>query len=115
MQTAWMAADDPDTPQVDFNYLRAWREHRKLTQEALAERVGTTGAVISLLEAGRRQLSAKWLRRLAPALNTTPGHLLDHDPEDLPTDILDVWSDIPDEARAQARRVLEAFRKTGTG
>jgi transcriptional regulator with XRE-family HTH domain len=75
--------------------------------------VGTTGAVISLLEAGERKLSPKWLRKLAPALNTTPGFLLEHDPEDMPTDILDLWSAIPEEDRPQALRVLATFKRTG--
>lgn len=85
-----------------------------MTQEELASAVGTSGAVISLLETGERQLSAKWLRRLAPALNTTPGFLLDHHPEDLGNDILELWSSIPDSDRPQAMRILETFRRTGT-
>jgi transcriptional regulator with XRE-family HTH domain len=74
------------------NHLRAWRRFRRMTQEQLAEAVDTTGPVISLLESGDRPLSAKWLRKLAAALNTTPGFLLDHDPANLPTDILDIWN-----------------------
>ena len=95
------------------NYLQAWRKFRRLKQEELAEAVGTTKAVISLLESGDRPLSAKWLRRLAPVLKTTPGYLLDHDPNDLPTDLLAVWADINEEERPRALRVLESF-KTGT-
>ncbi len=97
------------------NHLRAWRLHRHLTQEALADKIGTTKAVIGNLENGDRGLSDKWLRRLAPALGTTPGYLLDHDPGDLPTDILDIWADVPEENRSTARAVLEQFRRsTGT-
>lgn len=92
------------------NYLRAWREHRGLTQARLAEAVGTTGAVISLLESGERGLSDKWLRKLAPVLGTRPGHLLEIDPNQLDDDILEIWSDIPEERRDQARDVLKTFR-----
>jgi len=95
------------------NYLKAWREFRKLTQEELAEKVDTTGSVISMLESGNRGLSDKWLRRLAPALDTTPGYLLDHDPNNLPTDIIDIWNHIDARDRPRALRVLESFR-TGT-
>jgi transcriptional regulator with XRE-family HTH domain len=95
------------------NNLKAWREFRELTQEQLAERVGSTGSVISMLEAGERGLSAKWLRKLAPALNTTPGHLLDHDPRQLSADVLDIWGAIADREKPRALRVLESF-KTGT-
>ena len=66
------------------------------------------------MESGARKLSPKWLRKLAPALNTSPGYILDHDPNDLPTAILDVWAEIPAESRDQALRVLESFKRTGT-
>ena len=81
-----------------------------MTQAKLAEAVGTTGAVISLLESGDRGLSDKWLRVLAPVLGTRPGHLLEVDPADVSTDILDIWADIPEERRQQARDVLATFR-----
>lgn len=92
------------------NYLRAWREHRGLTQAKLAETIGTTGAVISLLESGERGLSDKWLRKLAPVLGTRPGHLLEIDPEAMSDDIFDIWAEIPEERRDQARDVLKTFR-----
>lgn len=95
------------------NYLKAWREFRRMSQEKLAEEIGTTKAVISLLESGQRPLSAKWLRKIAPVLRTTPGHLLDHDPEGLPTDVIEIWSHIEERDRPRALRVLESFR-TGT-
>ncbi|NDB69758.1 MAG: XRE family transcriptional regulator [Methylocystaceae bacterium] len=60
--------------------LRAWREFRGLTQAQLADRVGTTTAVISHLETGKRGLSAKWLYLLAPALGIQPGFMLDNMP-----------------------------------
>jgi transcriptional regulator with XRE-family HTH domain len=96
------------------NHLRAWREARGLSQEALAKLVGTAGNVISLLESGERALSDKWLRRLAPALKTTPGFLLDHDPNDLDTEFLQAALAVPKEQRAQVLRILEALRPTGT-
>lgn len=95
------------------NNLRAWREFREMTQADLAARVDTTPAVISLLEAGSRKLSPKWLRRLAPALDTSPGFLLEHNPYNLPTDFLREWDDIPAENREQALKVLAAFKRAG--
>jgi len=91
------------------NFLRAWREHRRMTQAKLAEAVGTTGAVISLLESGDRGLSSKWLLKLAPVLGTKPGHLLEVDPADVSTDILEIWAEIPEDRRDQARDVLQTF------
>lgn len=95
------------------NYLRAWRKFREMTLEELAEKVDTTRSVIYLLETGERPLSAKWLRRLAPVLKTTPGFLLDHDPTELPTDVIEIWDHIAHRDKPRALRVLESFR-TGT-
>jgi transcriptional regulator with XRE-family HTH domain len=92
------------------NFLRAWREYRRLTQSQLAEKIDTTGAVISLLESGDRRLSDKWLRRLAPALGIQLGWLLERSPEDIDNDVFDVWSEIPEGSRKQALDVLKAFR-----
>lgn len=91
------------------NHLKAWREFRRMTQEELAESVGTSKSVISDLENAKRALSPKWLRRLAPVLKTNAGHILDHDPNDLDNDILDIWSDIPDRNKEQALKTLGTF------
>ena len=101
-------AKDPEK-----NHLKAWREHRRMTQEQLSQAVGTTASVISLIESGERGLSSKWLRKLAPALNTTPGFLLDHHPDDLDTELVRIASRVPKEQQRQAVLVLEALLKAG--
>ena len=85
-----------------------------MTQEQLAEAVGTTKAVISNIENGERGLSHKWLLRLAPALGTTPGFLLDHDPNELDTAFLEAAMQVAPEDRGQALQILRTFKKTGT-
>jgi transcriptional regulator with XRE-family HTH domain len=92
------------------NYVKAWREHRGLTQAKLAEAIGTTGAVISLIEAGERRLSDKWAHKIGPVLKIRAGFLFDTDPNALDNDILEIWTEIPEERREQAREVLKAFR-----
>jgi transcriptional regulator with XRE-family HTH domain len=104
-----------DVDQRSGNLLRAWREHRRMTQEALGAKIGTTGAVISLLEAGERKLSPKWLYKIAPVLGTTAGHLLDTHPEDVPEEIFEIWGAIPEVRRTLARDVLITFRHQPTG
>lgn len=96
------------------NYLRAWRLFRKLTQEQLAARVETNANMIQYLETGERGLSAKWLRRLAPALDTTPGLLLEHDPHELDSDILDIWLHGDARQKRQLAEIAKALVKTGT-
>jgi transcriptional regulator with XRE-family HTH domain len=96
------------------NNLRAWRKHNRLTQQELADAVGTTKSVISDLERGVVQLSDKWLRRLAPVLKTQPGHILDYDPADLDSDIIEIWAHLGERDRDMARRMLQGLRRTGT-
>ncbi len=83
-----------------------------MTQEALAERVGTAGNVIGLLESGERGLSHKWLLKLAPALDTTPGFLLDHDPNDLDASFLDACLQVNEADKPQVLAILQTFRKS---
>lgn len=95
------------------NHLKAWREHRGMTQAELADKVGTNANMIGYLEAGERGLSAKWLRRLADALGISPGHLLDHDPRQLPTDILEIWMAADPGQRRQLAEVAKALVTSG--
>lgn len=54
------------------NFLAQWRKDRELTQEQLAERVGTYKGQISNWENGNRSLSFDVLSALAEALNIEP-------------------------------------------
>lgn len=99
---------------MEHNHIRAWRKFRNMTLDELAAAVGSTKATVQQLEVGRMTLSHKWLLKFAPVLGTTPGMLLDHDPNDLPTSVLETWAAIPEESQPQALRVLESFKKTGT-
>jgi transcriptional regulator with XRE-family HTH domain len=96
------------------NHLAEWREYRKMTQAKLAEAVGTNANMISMLENAERGLSAKWLRRLAPILDTTPGMLLDHSPFDLSTDVIDLWSRADLRERRQLSEIARTIVRDGT-
>ncbi len=58
------------------NRIRQIREDRGLSQQELADRVGTSNQQISLLERGERQLTANWMERLAKGLDVNPADLL---------------------------------------
>jgi transcriptional regulator with XRE-family HTH domain len=96
------------------HYLKEWRKYRRMTQEALAHELDTTKSVISDMERDNLQMSPKWARRIAPILGTTPGHLLDTDPNEVDNDILNIWTQINSEDRSQAAKVLRSFIRTGT-
>ncbi|HDZ73749.1 MAG TPA: XRE family transcriptional regulator [Aurantimonas coralicida] len=55
--------------------LKHYRELRGLSQQKLAEFVGTSNQQISRLELGDRRLGEKWRERLAPPLTITPDDL----------------------------------------
>jgi transcriptional regulator with XRE-family HTH domain len=104
----------PDMDDKVPHYLKEWRKFRGMTQQELADRLDTSKSVISDMERGELQLSPKWLRRIAPVLQTQPGHILDHDPATIDNDIIDIWAHIEVRDREQAIRVLRSFVKTGT-
>lgn len=108
--TLWVAAHTASVE--ERNYLKQWREFRSLKQEELADKIGTTKAVISLLENEKRPLSSKWLRKLADVLGTTPGRILDIDPNETGAEVLDIWDHMQFDDRERAVRLLRSL--TGT-
>ena len=96
------------------NYLRAWREHAKLTQAELAEKVGTNANMIGYLESGERGLSAKWLRRLAEPLGIQPGWLLEYHPGDLHPDMIDIWGRATERQKKQIAEIAATLLRDGT-
>jgi phage repressor protein C with HTH and peptisase S24 domain len=57
------------------NFLKAWREHRGLTQEQLGVAIGTGKTQISRLERAERRLTLDWMLKLSAALGVEPGDL----------------------------------------
>lgn len=108
--------DKSDDKNGGPNHLRAWMRYRGINGQQLAEKLGgtVTPGMVSDLANSNRALSAKWLRRLADALDTTPGFLLDHDPFQLPTDLLEIWEKANDAERRQLVDVAKAIVRTGT-
>jgi len=85
-----------------INRIKALREARGLSLEALAVLVGTTNQQISHLETGKRRLTVDWLSRLGEALSCHPWTLVS---DDQLSEAMG-GSVPPDE-----RLLLEAFRK----
>jgi DNA-binding XRE family transcriptional regulator len=63
-------------------HLRAWREHRKMTQEAVAEAVGITHQQIGRIERRLQPYSQELLETLAKLYQTTPAFLIEVHPDD---------------------------------
>ena len=58
------------------NNIRTIRKQIGMSQQVLAQRIGTTGQQIGNLEAGRRKLTQDWMERLAAGLDCGPADLL---------------------------------------
>lgn len=89
------------------NHLAAWMRFRGIKGAQLATMMKITPGMVSDLVNSNRALNAKWLRRFAAHLDTTPGMLLDHDPFDLDSDIIEIWI----EANQAQRRTLADMAK----
>ncbi len=105
---------DDDDKNGGPNHLRAWMQFRKVRGAKLAKELGITPGMVSDLANSNRALSAKWLRRIAPALSTTPGLLLDHDPYDLDSDIIQIWVAAGLRERKQIAEMAKVIVGTGT-
>jgi transcriptional regulator with XRE-family HTH domain len=62
--------------EIDAERLRALRGERMLSQRELARTVGTSQAVISELELGKRRAQPRTMRKLAEALGVEPRELV---------------------------------------
>jgi DNA-binding XRE family transcriptional regulator len=56
--------------------VKIWREHRGLTQEALAAQAGVTRSLLAAIETGNRSGSVRTLRKLALALDVAMEQLM---------------------------------------
>lgn len=87
-------------------FLREWREHRGLTGEQLAERVGADKGTISKWENGRRAMNTDILSELAWALSCEPADLYSHPDAPSPADLL---RNAPEDIQRQAIAVIAAL------
>lgn len=106
---------DDDDKNGGPNHLKAWMKFRKMSGAKLAIALDITPGMVSDLANSNRALSAKWLRRIAPALATTPGLLLDHDPFELDSDIIEIWLKASEAQKKQISELAQVVVKTGTG
>jgi transcriptional regulator with XRE-family HTH domain len=95
-------------------FFRAWRDHRGLTQEQVAERVAMSVSSISQIETGAQGFTDSTLMAFAEALNVDPGDLLSRDPL-IEGTIIDLLRLIRAKDQAMVLNVLRALPdRTGT-
>jgi transcriptional regulator with XRE-family HTH domain len=89
-------------------FIAEWREHRKLTQEQLAQRLGTSDVTISRWETRRRQPDLNAQAALAEALDIEPFDLRRH-PDQPSADAL--LRGQPTEVQEQAIKLIRAIMR----
>ena len=94
-------------------FLREWRKHRNLSQEALAGRLDINSGTLSRIERGEVPYNQRFLEAVADALGCEPADLIMRDPTD-PAAIWSVWDNLSPPERKQALAVIRALKGTGT-
>lgn len=86
------------------HFVKEWRKHLGMTQEDLAEKVGTVVSSISQLENGRQGYSQAMLESLAEAFGCTPADILRIDPSRAPeaADIATMLKEAQSEVKREA-------------
>jgi transcriptional regulator with XRE-family HTH domain len=106
-------------PRGSPNFIRAWREFRRLSQDRLVakvrERVTTfSKSTLSRLETGGQDYRQPVLEALAWALECTPADLLERSPTDTRGLLIGSLKRIPDSELAALARVIRAFDDNGS-
>lgn len=90
------------------NYIRAWREHRAMTLEQVAEKIGYEKMTLSRWERGQRVVTVDQLHKIADALHCTLYDLLYRNPEEA-IDLFKAWADMPADQRGVLSRMLRGL------
>ena len=98
-------------------YFKEWREHRGLTQEQLAERLGTGKSAVSKMETGKSKYNQSSLEAWADALSCSPADLISRPPptgkESEEEALADLLGNASPEERQKAVAVVTAMLQTG--
>lgn len=96
------------------HFIKAWRKHKGLSQQQLADRMGVARSYVGHVETGRSRYDQPFLEAAAEAMGCSPADLIMRDPSQ-PGSLWSIWDQIQPVQREQALRVLQTFtKKTGT-
>lgn len=94
-------------------FIAQWRDHRNLTQEQLANRLGMTQSHLSMLENGKRGYTQETLEAIADSLGTDVASLIMRNPLDGDA-IWSIWENAKPGERRMIVDIAKTVTKTGT-
>lgn len=97
-------------------FIRQWREHRGLSQDALVARVREriedfSKSSLSRMENSKQPYSQPILEALAWALNVEPADLIMRDPDAELWSIVDNLKELPQPEQARIGAIIQTFRR----
>lgn len=113
-KTATKAKPQPD---LSANEIKNWREHRNLTQEALASQVADymddsfTAASLSRIERSRQPYNTRQLDALAFVLRCKPCDLIGTNPFDPAMPLIDQLAELSPLSRKRAEKYLKMLKE----
>lgn len=108
-----MRKQPPPRPKFRPTFIKQWREHRRLNQEQLAERLDMTQSHLSMLENGKRGYTQETLEAVAHALQTDVASLLMRNPAEGDA-IWSIWDNAKPGERKMIVDIAKTVTKTGT-
>jgi transcriptional regulator with XRE-family HTH domain len=95
-------------------FFREWRDYRGLTQEQLAERLGTTKGAVSKIENGTSRYNQSSLEAWAEALSCEPADLISRPPPSRDAQSRPSIEDLLKDASPALKNAVITILKTGT-
>lgn len=102
----------PPRKQYRRTFIREWRQHRGLTLERLADRIGMKASALSYLERGQSAYTQGTLELIAEALQTTPASLIMRNPDEDDA-IWSLWDKASPAEKRQITEVAKALKRAG--
>lgn len=95
------------------HFIKEWRDHRGLSQEQVAERIGISASNYGRIENNRVPYNQDFLEEAALALRCEPWDLLNRDPGK-EGDVIDLMRHLSDREKAEAATFIRylSARKT---
>lgn len=102
--------------QLGPTYIRAWREHRNLSQDRLVERMRElvdtfSKSTLSRIERSRQAYTQPVLEALAICLGCEPADLIMRDPNSPIWSIWDSLRTLEPDQQQQVARIIETFKR----